>query len=484
MSVLTLPWLELAIAIGLVGAVVGSRLRDPLLAFRWGLVFTGAVFATTVLAWLAFSAGVPAGQVAAHSVQPLLFGRSLFALDVVAAPLVPALALLHFLTAVATARTKMRKFSTTWSLTTEAIQVALFSCRDPWLVIALLAAGTVPPVIELINRRQPTRIYIIHMALFIGLLVVGWAFVCGVGPDQPAPASATALLLAAILVRCGTVPAHCWITDWFENASFGNALLFTTPLTGVFAAVRLVLPVAPDWMLHGIGLFSMVTAVYAAAMATVQTDARRFFAYLFISHASLVLIGLEIHTHIALTAALCLWFSVVLSLGGFGLTLRALEARFGRLSIADFRGLYDSSPALAVCFMLTGLACVGFPGTVGFVCTEMLVDGAVEQSLAVGVAVVAASAFNGIAVVRAYFRLFTGARHSSTINLRIGLRERIAVLTLSVLILAGGLLPQPGVTSRHEAAVAIDHERRAYRRLADDLKAAPERQSGVTPGSP
>ena len=50
----------------------------------------------------------------------------------------------------------------------------------------------------------------------------------------------------------------------------------------------------------------------------------------------------------------------------------------GRLSLADFHGLYDHSPALAVCFLVTGLASVGFPGTLGFVATELLVDGAVD----------------------------------------------------------------------------------------------------------
>src|SRR5581483_3193518 len=97
-------------------------------------------------------------------------------------------------------------------------------------------------------------------------------------------------------IRSGSIPAHCWMTDWFEHASFGNALLFVTPLTGVYAAVRLVLPIAPDWVLHGIELVSLTTAVYAAGMAVVQQDARRFFAYLFLSHASLVLVGLELHT--------------------------------------------------------------------------------------------------------------------------------------------------------------------------------------------
>ncbi len=115
-------------------------------------------------------------------------------------------------------------------------------------------------------------------------------------------------------------------------------------------------------------------------MATIQREARRFFAYLFLSHASLVLVGLELHTELSLTGSLCLWFSVILSLGGFGLTLRALEARFGRLSLTDYHGLYEHSPTLAVCFLLTGLASVGFPGTLGFISTELLVDSAVEAN--------------------------------------------------------------------------------------------------------
>jgi NADH-quinone oxidoreductase subunit M len=245
------------------------------------------------------------------------------------------------------------------------------------------------------------------------------------------------------------------LTDWFEHASFGNALLFVTPLAGVYAAVRLVLPVAPDWVLQGLGLVSLVTAVYASGMALVQREARRFFAYLFLSHASLVLVGLELHTPLSLTGALALWVSVALSLGGLGLTLRALEARYGRLSLADFHGLYEHTPTLAVCFLLTGLGSVGFPGTLGFIASELLVDGAVQAAPLVGLGVIAAAALNGIAVMRAYFLLFTGKRHVSTVSLGMGPRERFALLLLAALVLGGGLLPQPGIASRHRAAVEL-----------------------------
>ncbi|MBI3863850.1 MAG: oxidoreductase [Planctomycetia bacterium] len=453
MNLLQLPWIELAILFAMVGSAIVARLRDPNHAYQWGLAFMGASFISTLWAWQAYYLGIPAEDLARFSLQPGLFGRRLFALDELSAPLVPSVALLHFLTALATARTKMRRYSFSWSLAAEAIRLATFSCEEPWVLVGLLASLTVPPYVELVNRGCPTRVYTLHMALFVALLVAGWAIVdTAPGVSSVRAQVGVILLMAAILVRCGTIPVHCWITDWFEHASFGIAILYVVPLSGVYAAVRLVLPIAPDWVLRTIALISLATAVYAAGMATVQRDARRFYAYLFLSHASLVLVGLEMRTALSLTASLCLWFSVILSLGGFGLALRALESRFGRMSLVKYQGLYGHSPTLAVCFMLTGLASVGFPATVGFISTELLVDSAAEVSALVCVAVVAAAAINGIAVVRAYLLLFTGAKHVSSVSLEISPRERFAVLTLAALILGGGIFPQPGVTSRYLAA--------------------------------
>jgi NADH-quinone oxidoreductase subunit M len=459
MNLLLLPWLDFAIVVALAGALGVSRVRNPDHAFRWGLFLTGTVFVSAFLAWLGFYLQGATETEPRWSLQRYLFGRQPLGIDELNAPLVPAVALLHFLTALATPRTRMRRFSYSWSLAAEAIILAKFSCNDLSLLIVLLAVGTVPPYMELVNRNRPTRVYVLHMTLFVGLLTVGWFSLGWVGGRLEPGSWATVALLAAVLIRCGVVPTHCWITDWFEHASFGNALLHVIPLSGVYAAIRLVLPFAPDWVLQSIGLISLVTAVYAAGMALVQREVRRFFAYLFLSHASLVLVGLELHTVVSLTGALALWFSVMLSLGGFGLVLRALEARFGRLTLVTHYGLYEHSPTLAACFLLTGLASVGFPGTLGFVSTDLLVDGATLFNPSVGLAIIATAALNGIAIVRAYLLLFTGARHTSTVSLRLGFRERVAVLTLAALILGGGFFPQAGIASRQRAAETLLEDR-------------------------
>src|SRR5690606_11001150 len=113
------------------------------------------------------------------------------------------------------------------------------------------------------------------------------------------------LLTIAALLRAGVVPLHPWMTDLFEHATLGTALLFVAPMTGAYAVMHVVYPVAPAWAMRSIAVLSLITAVYAAGMATIQIDARRFCCYLFLCHSSLVLSGLQLVTTIGMTGALC-----------------------------------------------------------------------------------------------------------------------------------------------------------------------------------
>ena len=455
MNELHLPWLELAILIPAAGAVWVGRLRDPDVARRHSIAVSILALVCTVGAWQDFGF---LDAVEAHDSWDMigqLTGSEVFVIDELSAPLLPLASLLYLLTHLATLRTKVRRFSFAWSLAAEAVLLATFSCRQPWVLVLLLAAGTIQPWIELRMRGKPQRVFVVHMGLFVGLLVAGQALVSIDVDGGLLSIIGAALLMGAVLLRSGIVPVHCWLTDLFEHATFGTALLFVTPMAGAYAAVRLVLPIAPAWTLESIALVSLATAVYASGMALVQTEARRFFSYLFLSHSALVLVGLEIATPVGLTGALCVWLSVGLCLAGFGLTLRSVEARTGRLSLSEFHGLYDHMSMLAAFFLLTGLASIGFPGTVGFVGTELLVEGALSASPLVGAAVILAAALNSLAVLHAYFRVFTGTRHRSSIDLSSRRPEQIAVLTLTFLILGGGLFPQPGITSRHQAAQEI-----------------------------
>lgn len=471
-----LPWLEMAIGIPLVGAVVVSRATSGEPARKLALIFSGLAFFAALLAWVQFQCA------ASTDVKATAFGwPSIFAIDLISAPLLPLTALLYALTSVATLRTKIRRFSFSLSLVSESLTLATLGTTQPWAIIVLLSLATVPPYLELRARHKPTRAYVLHMVLFVALMVIGQSVVMSEGPRTLHSLAAMIPLVIAVFIRAGIVPWHCWMTDLFEHATFGTALLYVTPMMGAYAAVRLVLPIAPDGILRALGWLAMFTAVYAAGMALVQREARRFFCYVLLSHSALIFVGLESVTHICLTGALCLWLSAGLGLAGFGLTLRALEARHGRLLLTGYQGAYDHTPMLAICFLLTGMASIGFPGTLGFLGTELLVDGAVQTYPYVGMLVVVAGAINGIAVMHAYFLLFTGKRQESSVALAVSGREWFAVATLIVLTIGGGLVPQANVLSRHNASELLLKQREE---LALTAPKPPSKLLGAAPSAP
>lgn len=444
----TFPWYELVIWIPLLG-FLWIRASRTQRAREVCLIFSAV---TMILSILLYLGNVQPGS----SWLGSWFGWNLIHIDQFSAPLIPLTALIYFLTLLATVGHKTQLFPFAGALLGESLTLATLSTDTHWWMILLVSLSVIPMWLELKARGESTRVYGIHQAIFIVCLVLGEFL--SVRLNAPAMNMSVVLLTIAVLVRSGAFPFHLWRIDMFQKASFGSSILTVSPMLGAYICMRMVLPSEPDWALHAISFLSLATSVYAAGMALVQSDGRRFFCYLFLSHSSLVLVGLELATPIGLTAALCMWLSVGLALTSYGITLRCIEARVGRIDLNRYYGLYNHMPTMAAFFLLTGLASVGFPCTIGFIAGELLIESAMNYSPWIGWIVVLATALNGIAVLRVYFRIFTGTKHATTIPMRSQIEERIAIVGLSILILAGGLYPQPEVESSYKAAMHLLEE--------------------------
>lgn len=144
-------------------------------------------------------------------------------------------------------------------------------------------------------------------------------------------------------------------------------------------------------------------------------------------------------------------------------------------------------PVLAVSFLAMGLACTGFPGTLGFVGQELLVNGAVEAFPVMGFAVVMASALTGLAVVRMYFSLFCG--RSDTLahsGLRFGLtpREAWTFVALITTLVGFGVAPRSLVDSRFAASDEILRLRQVRRPRNQVAGVAPTQEPPALPNTP
>lgn len=452
MGELTFPWLTLLVAVPAVSAALVRAMRRPEPARHVAL---GSLAITLLVSVGAAAASLGRG----HLADPwlgTLGGVPLLAVDELSAPLLPFAALLFAAVALVAPRTRLGTREEARTLAAQAIVLATYCARDPRVLAALWALSVLPPLLAL-RARGPatagaTRVFALYMTLAVGTFGGGAVLLAHATPGSTATIAGAALVSVAVLIRKGILPLHSWLPLLMERAPMSLATLFSVPQIGAYAFVRLVLPAASPELLSVVADLALVTAVYGAVLGLTQTEARRAFGFLFLSESALVLAGLEGTSHTALTGALVVWIACGLALTGFGMTLRLLEARRGDLSLLRFHGGYRRTPLLAASFLLLGLASVGFPGTLGFIGVELLIDGTVSTHPVVGFALVLAAALNGITVVRMYGVLFAGARDRTPAALGLRRRELVGLLTLVTLLLAAGLAPRPVVHSRARAA--------------------------------
>jgi NADH-quinone oxidoreductase subunit M len=335
-------------------------------------------------------------------------------------------------------------------LTESAVVLLLLSVASVWTFLSALADPA---------HRYQRRVVAVYLGVSTLLFAVGVALLIGPGAHNATiEAAGLWLIVGAALVRKGIVPFHAWVPEVFDHGRLGPAILFSAPQVGAYMTVVLIVPRASPEMLRVIAVLALGTAVYGAALALVQASARRACGYLFTSQSALVMAGLDCTSASALAGGLLVWLSAGLAFAGLARCVLVLEARRGRLALTTYHGGYERMPVLAVSFLSMGLACTGFPGTLGFVGQELLVDGAVDVFPVMGFAVVIASALTGLAVLRMYFSLFCGRSdplaHS---GFRFGLTQREAwtFVALVIVLVGFGIAPRPLVDSRLAASDEI-----------------------------
>ena len=388
-------------------------------------------------------------------------GEDLVRIDTLSSALLPFAAGLWLLTVAVTPRAALDRRGLRRTALATLITVASFLTESA-VVLLLLSAASVWTFLSALAdpaHRYQRRVVAVYLGASTLLFAVGVALLVSPGVQHTTRETAAMwLIVIAALVRKGIVPFHAWVPEVFDHGQLGPAILFNAPQVGAYMTVVLIVPRASPEMLRTIALLALGTAVYGAALALVQRSARRALGYLFMSQSALVMAGLDCTSVTALAGGLVVWLSAGLGFAGLARCVLVLEARRGRLDLTGYHGGYDRMPVLAISFLAMGLACTGFPGTLGFLGQELLVDGAVGVFPVMGFAVIIASALTGLAVLRMYFSLFCGRPDVPTHpSLRFGLRPREAwtFVALVITLIGLGLAPRPLVDSRFDASDEI-----------------------------
>jgi NADH-quinone oxidoreductase subunit M len=389
-----------------------------------------------------------------------LFGSSMLRVTELSAPLVVLPTAAWLVTVAVTPRARLDSAGVQRTALATSAATLAFLTDSPVLLVSLWVASNVLflRALFLPDHRGVKRVVGRYLWASVSLLAIGVALQAST-THSVIQSVGLWFMVGAVAIRKGIFPFHAWIPEAFDRGSLGPVVLFNTPQLGAYTAAVLIVPHASHGLLRTVAVLSLVTAVYGASLAIVQRDARRACGYLFVSQSALVLAGLDCTSTEALAGALVLWISSALAFTGMARTILALEVRRGRLDLTKLHGGYEQMKLLAASFLVLGLACTGFPGTLGFVGQEMLIDGAVHDFPVLGFLTIATSALTGVAVLRMYFSLFCGGYRTMP---QLGLLGREAIIfgAVAAALVMGGIFPRPILASRIRASEAILQQRR------------------------
>ncbi len=194
------------------------------------------------------------------------------------------------------------------------------------------------------------------------------------------------------------------------------------------------------WVL---GLLGALGVIYGALVALQQFNLRRMLAFASISHVGLVLVGLSAMNVQGIQGAVMQTLNFSLIAGGLMILAGSLHRRLGSTDLTSLGGLAAVFPKLAALFLVLGAASIGLPGTSGFVGEDPILVGAIRTHP--GLAVMALSgAVLGAAYLLGFYRhAFMGPLRDPGAQAGRDLqpREIAIVVTMAVLVIAGGLFP-------------------------------------------
>ncbi len=172
-------------------------------------------------------------------------------------------------------------------------------------------------------------------------------------------------------IKVPMVPLHTWLPDAHVEAPTAGSVILAGVLLkmGTYGFMKLGFPLFPDatrLAVPAISILAVVSIVYGACLALVQTDIKKIIAYSSISHLGYVMLGLASVDLLGIQGAIVQMVSHGLVAAGLFLMVGMIYERCHTRELAAYGGLAKVLPVYSVFFLVLTLASVGLPTTSGF----------------------------------------------------------------------------------------------------------------------
>ncbi len=268
------------------------------------------------------------------------------------------------------------------------------------------------------------------------------------------------LFALAFLIKAALVPFHGWVVDTYRATPIPVLVLLSAVMSkvGVYAFLRIVLPILPDASVHFqdlILVLAVVSILYGSVLAFSQDEPRLVVAYSSIAQLGFICLGIfsldpkgaqgalmQMVNHALVTAALFFIIAV--------LTARAK----GPATLDRLGGMALRAPVLATLFLVVALATLAMPGTPNFVGEILILFGALEDKLVFGVVAGTGVVLAAVYMIRFFQRAMHNRAGEGTESRDLGGLDFAVIAPLALIIVGLGVYPQAILGPAEKATTA------------------------------
>jgi len=357
-------------------------------------------------------------------------------------------------------------------LVLETMMIGVFAATDVFLFYVFFEAMLIPMYFMIgsygVGQRQYAAVKFLLYSLLGGLLMlvaVIALYVYSAGPGHPgtflfsqlvhvtfSPTVQKWLFLGffvAFAIKAPLFPFHTWLPDAAASAQPGAAVLLVGVLdkVGTFGMIRYCLelfPTAAHYFTPLVIVLSVIGILYAAVVAIGQRDLKRLIAYTSVSHMGLITLGIFAMTSEGQAGGVLYMVNHGFSTGALFLIAGFMIARRRSQLIADYGGVQKVAPVLAGLFLVAGLAGLAMPGLNTFVSEFLVLVGTFTRYEVAAILATASIILAAIYILWMYQRTMTGPVREEVSGMPdLRARELWAVGPLIALIVVLGVYPKP-----------------------------------------
>lgn len=267
-------------------------------------------------------------------------------------------------------------------------------------------------------------------------------------------------LFLAFAIKMPIFPFHTWQPDTYVTAPTQGTMLLSGIMLkmGTYGLIRWLLPMTPD-ALEAWGptvvVLSVISVVYASALALVQKDFKRLIAYSSIAHVGLISAGIMSFSLTkggteGITGGLMQMFSHGVNVVGLFFIADIILKKTGTREMSQLGGIRNVSPQFAALFLIVLLGSVALPLTNGFVGEFLLLNGVYQYSIWACIFAGLTVILGAVYMLRSYQVVMLGETNKLTAGFAaLTGNEKAVLIIVCAAVIGFGVYPKPLLDIMH-----------------------------------